>query len=223
MRRVEWAVLVIVSAAFLLAAVAGRLPFSLTETLGFVTGAVCVYLVVKEHIWNFPIGIANNLFFLVLFSEKRIYGDAGLQIVYVALGVHGWYSWLHGGMERKALKIEHASLKVLAISIGIVPPLTWILMEVLRRANGSAPLLDSFTTVLSLVAQYLLNRKYIENWYFWIVADIIYIYLYIVRDLKLTAVLYFVFLCMCVAGFVHWRRLRQEAAIETPTLEPFAI
>jgi len=84
-------------------------------------------------------------------------------------------------------------------------------------------LLDSFTTVLSLVAQYLLNRKYIENWYFWIVADIIYIYLYIVRDLKLTAVLYFVFLCMCVAGFVHWRRLRQEAAIETPTLEPFAI
>jgi nicotinamide mononucleotide transporter len=66
--------------------------------------------------------------------------------------------------------------------------------------------MDAFTTVLSLAAQYLLNRKTIENWLLWIVADVIYIWLYIARDLRLTAVLYFVFLCLCVAGFLSWRR-----------------
>jgi Nicotinamide mononucleotide transporter len=66
--------------------------------------------------------------------------------------------------------------------------------------------MDAFTTVLSLAAQYLLNRKTIENWLLWIVDDVIYIWLYIARDLRLTAVLYFVFLCLCVAGFLSWRR-----------------
>jgi nicotinamide mononucleotide transporter len=213
----------VLSAACLIAAVAGWLPFSLTETLGFVTGAVCVYLVVKEHIWNYPIGLANSLFFLVLFAEKRIYGDAGLQIVYVILGIHGWYSWLHGGAQRQALRIERASLKVLAISIGVVPPLTWILKEILQGVNGSAPWLDSFTTVVSLVAQFLLNRKYIENWLFWIVADVIYVSLYIIRDLKLTAVLYFVFLILAVAGYINWYRLSHQAGEAPEVLEPSVI
>src|SRR6186713_3343946 len=81
------------------------IPYSLTETLGFVTGAGCVYLVVREHILNFPLGIANNVFFLVLFGSARLYGDAGLQVVYVLLGVHGWYEWLHGGEDRTALRV----------------------------------------------------------------------------------------------------------------------
>ncbi|MGH9944253.1 MAG: nicotinamide mononucleotide transporter family protein, partial [Pyrinomonadaceae bacterium] len=70
----------------------GWLPYSLTEALGFVTGAVCVYLVVRQNIYNFPVGIANNACFVVLFVQARLYGDAGLQVVYVFLGVHGWYS-----------------------------------------------------------------------------------------------------------------------------------
>jgi nicotinamide mononucleotide transporter len=76
----------------------------------------------------------------------------------------------------------------------------------LRTVNGSAPVLDALTTALSLVAQYLLNCKLIENWYLWMIADVIYIYLYVSRGLTLTAALYFVFLCMCVAGLLSWRR-----------------
>jgi nicotinamide mononucleotide transporter len=188
-------------------------PYSLTETLGFVTGAACVYLVVRQSVWNFPLGIANNVFFLVLFVNSRLYGDAGLQIVYIALGFQGWYYWLYGGQNRKALRITHGSPRLL-IAVGILVVIGTVgLVLVLRAAGGAAPALDAFTTVLSLAAQYLLNRKVIENWLLWIVADVIYIWLYISRDLRLTAILYFVFLCLCVAGFLSWRRsLKAQAA-----------
>jgi nicotinamide mononucleotide transporter len=188
-------------------------PYSLTETLGFVTGAACVYLVVRQSVWNFPLGIANNVFFLVLFANSRLYGDAGLQIVYIALGFQGWYYWLYGGQNRKALRVTRGSPRLL-VAVGILVVIGTVgLVLVLRAAGGAAPVMDAFTTVLSLAAQYLLNRKAIENWFLWIVADVIYIWLYISRDLRLTAILYFVFLCLCVAGFISWRRaLKSQAA-----------
>lgn len=188
-------------------------PYSLTETLGFVTGAACVYLVVKQSLWNFPLGIANNVFFLILFVNARLYGDAGLQIVYIALGFQGWYYWLYGGQNRKELRITHASPRLLIATGSFVVIGSVGLVLALRAAGGAAPMMDAFTTVLSLAAQFLLNRKSIENWFLWIVADIIYIWLYISRDLQLTAVLYFVFLCLCVAGFLNWRRLLNAQAV----------
>jgi nicotinamide mononucleotide transporter len=184
----------------------GWLPYGLTETLGFVTGAACVYLVVRQNVWNFPLGIANNIFFLVLFTRSRLYGDAGLQIVYVALGIQGWLNWLYGGRNRTALQVSRAGGRTLGVLAVLTLAGTLGLMLVLRAVGGAAPALDAFTTVLSLVAQYMLNRKLIESWYAWITADVIYVYLYVSRGLDLTAALYLVFLCLCVAGLVSWRR-----------------
>lgn len=201
--------------ALVAASAAGVLPYGLTETLGFVTGAACVYLVVKENVWNFPVGIANNVFFLALFAGARLYGDAALQIVYVALGLQGWYLWLRGGRGRTALAVSRAPRRLLAGVVVFVVAGTAALTPALRAAGDSAPLLDALTTVLSLAAQYLLNRKVIENWLLWITADVLYVYLYLARGLQLTAVLYFVFLCLCVAGLLSWRRTlarRQEPA-----------
>lgn len=214
MKRFDVWIGIILSALVIIASWQQWLPVPLTEALGFVTGAACVYLVVQQSIWNFPLGIANNIFFLVLFGQARLFGDAGLQIVYIVLGVHGWHQWLHGGEQRTALKVTRASLQLWVVLLGLFPVVTWGLVLVLRRVNGSAPVLDAFTTVLSLGAQYLLNRKLIENWWLWIVADVIYIYLYIARGLHLTAVLYFVFLGLCIAGMVRWRRTlsSEEAA-----------
>lgn len=204
--------------ALILAAWRGWLPYSLIEALGFVTGAACVYLVVKQNIWNFPLGIANNIFFLILFAQDRLYGDAGLQIVYIALAIQGWHWWLHGGEHRTALQVNHAPPRLLLILAGLVILGTAGLMLVLQAVSGSAPFLDALTTILSLAAQYLLNRKAIENWYVWISADVLYIYLYIARDLQLTAILYFIFLCLCLVGLWQWRRVwqRHSAAIAAP-------
>jgi len=188
----------------------GWIAYPFGETLGFVTGAWCVYLVVREHIWNFPITILSSSVYLVVFFENRLFGDAALQIVYVILGFHGWWTWLHGGAGRAALRIGFASPRARAAILLGVPAATVVLIPVLRAAKGAAPPLDSLTTVLSLVAQYLLNRKRIENWILWIVADSIYVYLYIIRGLQLTAILYAVFLGLAVAGFLSWRRIMAE-------------
>ena len=194
----------------------GLAPFTMTEALGFVTGALCVYLVVRENVWNFPVGIANTALLFVLFAGARLYGDAALQLVYIALGFQGWYLWLRGGENRTALGVGRASRRLLAGTAVFVLAGTIAMALALRAANDSAPVLDAFTTVLSLAAQYLLNRKAVENWLLWIVADVIYVHLYFARGLRLTAVLYLVFLCLCLAGLRSWRRSlsRHEGAAQ---------
>lgn len=194
--------------SFLLVVASARhwIPYGLTETLGFVTGAACVYLVIRQDVWNFPVGIANNIFFLVLFGQARLFGDASLQIVYVALGLQGWYLWLYGGHNRSRLEITHVSIRTVAILSTTLLVSSTALAFILWRVRGSIPVLDSLTTVLSLIAQYMLNKKYFENWYVWIAADLIYIYLYLVRELQLTALLYFAFLLLCILGLRSWRQ-----------------
>jgi nicotinamide mononucleotide transporter len=214
MKRFDLWIGIVIGSALITASWRGWTPFGLTEALGFVTGAACVYLVVRQSAWNFPLGIANNIFFLILFANAKLYGDAGLQLVYVALGFQGWRYWLYGGQNRKAAKITHASPRLLIATGGFVVIATAGLVLALRAAGGAAPVMDAFTTVLSLAAQYLLNRKTVENWLLWIVADVIYVWLYISRGLRLTAVLYFIFLCLCAAGFLNWRRsLKTQAGV----------
>lgn len=212
MKRIDLWIGILLGLGLTLASWQQWLPIPLTETLGFVTGAACVYLVVKENLWNFPLGIANNIFFLLLFLQARLFGDAGLQIVYIVLGVQGWYNWLYGGEQRTALNITRASLPLTLMTVTGIVIGTIGLTVTLRAMKGAAPVLDAFTTVLSLAAQYWLNRKVLENWLLWIIADVLYIYLYITRGLRLTAVLYAVFLGLCIAGFLQWRRsLRANA------------
>lgn len=224
MKRLDWWIGGAASLALLYASWRGWAPFGLTppgltEALGFVTGALCVYLVVKENVWNFPIGIANCLFFLVLFTQTRLYGDAALQLIYIALGFQGWYLWLRGGENRTPLRVERASRRLLVGVAAFVVVGTIGLTLFFRRVNDAAPFLDAFTTVLSLGAQYLLNRKAVENWLLWMTADVVYIYLYFTRGLQLTAVLYFVFLCLCVAGLRRWLKSMSERGGAAPVLE----
>ncbi|MCX6714233.1 MAG: nicotinamide riboside transporter PnuC [Candidatus Uhrbacteria bacterium] len=183
-----------------------KLPFSFTETLGFVTGAWCVWLTVKENIWNWPIGIANSAFFLILFWQSSLFADAALQIVYIILGILGWYWWLYGGAKKTELPISKAPRREwiwLAILLALG---TWAEFAILVHAHDAAPFLDALTTAMSLVAQYLLTKKRMENWYIWMSVDVIYVYLYIIKDLYLTAFLYAIFFLMCVRGLVEWKR-----------------
>ncbi len=193
--------------SFLLAgAIWGFLPLGLTEVLGFVSGAWCVWLVVKENIWNWPIGIANNIFFIFLFVDARLYGDMVLQVIYIGLGGLGWYWWLHGGSARGRLEVSRVGRRELALVGLLLVGATLGLMLGLQAINGAVPFLDALTTTLSLAAQYLLTRKLIENWYLWIAADIIYVGLYAYKGLYLTSLLYALFLVMCLVGLATWRK-----------------
>src|SRR5215469_2111877 len=103
----------------------GNDQVSVSELLGFVTGAACVWLTVRTRISNFPVGIANSAFFLVLFATSRLWADSGLQVVYIALGFVGWWQWLHGGPQRTRLIVGRSSLGALAFGLGFVGVATW--------------------------------------------------------------------------------------------------
>lgn len=201
-----WAIGSVGCAALIAGAAANRLPISWTEALGFATGLWCVALVMRNNVWNFPIGLLNNAFFVVLFFQYRLLNDMTLQIVFFVLGVMGWYQWVYGGKTRTPLPISRATPAMLVGTGTAILVATPLLMRLSQTLGGAAPFWDALTTAISLGAQFLLNGKRLENWWFWILADAIYVPLYASRGLGLTAALYALFLLLCVAGLRAWQR-----------------
>jgi nicotinamide mononucleotide transporter len=181
------------------------------ETWGFITGAVCVGLQVKQNIWNWPIGIANNVLYVVVFWRSGLFADCGLQVVYIIISIYGFWSWRRGGEQHTELKVSrvtraHAMWIVSATALSVLA-IAWLLKT---QTSSTVPWGDASTTSLSLAAQYLMSRKILENWSIWNVANVIYIALYIYKGLYLTSFLYLVFFVMCVAGHIRWRKELSE-------------
>lgn len=180
---------------------------SATEILGFITGAASVLLAVRENAWSWPVGIANTIFFLILFWHAKLYADALLQVVYIVISVFGWWNWVRGGAGHTELRISKTKAGSAIILVVITVVATATMAVILRRYTDSqVPFWDGLTTALSLTAQYMLSRKLLENWFVWMSADVIYVALYCYKSLYLTGVLYIVFFAMCVAGFAGWRK-----------------
>jgi nicotinamide mononucleotide transporter len=178
----------------------------IVEILGFVSGALCVWLVARQNVWNWPIGIANNVTFLILFWTAGIYADAGLQIVYMGLALYGWWAWLRGGVQHTALTVTRTTRSQWLV-LGALGVLGTVGLTVLLDTvtDSTVPLPDAITTVLSLLATWGQARKKLESWWLWITADVIYVPLYAYKDLWLTAALYVGFLALCVVGLRNWR------------------
>ena len=179
-------------------------PVSWAELFGFITGIACVALAVAQRIATFPVGIANNVFFVILFTDARLFADAALQLVFIAFGVMGWVTWAKIKVPG-TFRVRRAGPRLLigtAVGVGVA---TLILIPILRTAHGAAPGWDAATTSMSLGAQLLLNLKRLETWYVWIAVDVIYVPLYFSRDLNLTALVYIVFLALCIQGWRQWR------------------
>lgn len=179
---------------------------NLLETAGFVTGALAVWLAVRQNPWNWPAGVANAGCFFLLFFEARLYGDMALQVLFMVICLLGWYRWLFGGEGRTSLPVTRITRNeaIAYAAAGIAA--TVVFARYLRAVGDASPLLDALTTVLSVEAQYLMTRKVIEHWLIWMAADVLYIWLYAERSLYLTGLLYIVFFAMCVAGWRDWQR-----------------
>lgn len=184
----------------------GDQPLSVVEVLGFVTGALCVWAVTRQFAWNWPIGIANNLVFIVLFLGAGLYADTALQVIFVVIGVYGWWMWSRGsaGPElpvRRAMRWE-ASAGVATAAAGTVV----VALLLATQTNSTVPWPDAFILAASLLATWAQARKLIEHWWVWIAVDVVSIPLYVHKGLWLTAILYTGFLCLCVDGLRRWRR-----------------
>lgn len=175
------------------------------EVAGFTTGALSVLLFVKERVTAWPVGIANSVCWLVLFWQARLYLDASLQVVYIALGVAGWYWWLHGRTPAGELPVARTGrgdATVLALAAVVATGALWF--SQVRWTDAALPFWDAVTTVVSLVAQYMLTRKLYENWYLWIAVDVAYVGMYASQGLYLTAALQPLFIALCVQGLREW-------------------
>jgi nicotinamide mononucleotide transporter len=177
---------------------------SMAECLGFATGIACVWLAARNNIWNFPLGIANSALLLLLFAHARLFADASLQVVFMALGFRGWWQWARHGTA-PALPVTTASLSQWQIAIACSIAGTAALTGILTLARGSVPFFDASITALSLVAQWLLNRRVLQTWWWWMVVDVISIPVYLYKGLYLIALLYTVFLAICISGSRAWR------------------
>ena len=177
-----------------------------------------VFLSARENIWSWPTAIVNVSLYTFIFFHSGLYSDMGLQVVYLALSIYGWYQWLRGGENRTTLKVSRASPRTWLIGTGLAVVVWLSLAQYTRTLPGvSLPYLDSGLTALSLLAQWMMTRKIVENWVLWIIADIIYVPMYVSKELYVTAGLYAVFLVLAVMGLVQWRRsYRADHAGATP-------
>ena len=184
------------------------------EIVAAVFGVVSVYLSTREKIWSWPTAIVNVALYIVFFYETRFYADMGLQVVYLVLSIYGWYHWLYGGEHHTTLRISRASGRLLAL-LAVIDIAAWLpLATVLDRyTNAVYPYLDSFLSTSSLVAQWMMTRKIVENWAVWIVLDIIYVPMWLSRGYYPTAALYAVFLVLAIMGHRDWTRSFRAQAV----------
>jgi nicotinamide mononucleotide transporter len=181
-------------------------PITVVELIGFVTGAWCVWLVGRQNPWNWPIGLVQVVAYLALFWQAGLFADSALQGVFLILGLWGWWNWLRRRPIAEPLLVRRTTggeWLALAV-IGLVG--TVVIYSVLSRfTHSTVPVADASTTILSLLATYGQGRKLLESWWLWIAADVIYVPLYGVKSLWLTALLYAGFLVLCLVGLRRWK------------------
>jgi nicotinamide mononucleotide transporter len=180
---------------------------NLLEAIAAVIGALSVYLGTRQHIAYWPTAIVNVGLYTYVFWRTGLYADAGLQVVFLVLSIYGWYEWLHGGANRAELRVSRATPRTWLIVVPTAIVFWYALARyVASRPGVSLPYLDAGLTTVSLVAQWMTTRKILENWILWIVVDLVYVPVYVYKDLPVTAVLYAVFLALAVLGYREWRR-----------------
>jgi nicotinamide mononucleotide transporter len=181
--------------------------FDLLEAAAVLFGIVSVYLSVRENIASWPTAIVNVTLYIFVFQRARLYADMALQVVYIGISLYGWYEWLHGGRGKSRLAVSRGTGRLAAVLAGIGLVAAALLGTLLARyTNAALPYLDATTTTTSLIAQWMMARKILENWLVWVSVDVVYIGMFVYKSLILTAGLYAVFLVLSLMGYFQWKR-----------------
>ena len=181
----------------------------LIEIMGAVTGLIYLVFSIKQNIWLWPWGIVTSLLYIYVFFEAKFYAGMSLQFYYFGISIYGWYFWRTGSKKEGNDKVPviHASLRECLIFIIVTIVLTVISGYGLDHFTDSPlPFWDAFTTSGSIVATWMLARKYLEQWLFWIIIDAVSLGTYIYKELYPTVVLFSVYTGMAVIGYYQWRK-----------------
>ena len=176
------------------------------ELAGFVTTAAGIWLTTRRLLICWPITLAADVLYLVVFFQARLFSDALLQLFFVAFTLYGWWHWWRGVREEGAVRVEPLAWPNLtaALAAGAIGSL--LLGELMTHIGAALPHLDATLTSYSLVASWWQARKHTANWWLWIVVDVVYVGEYIYKNLLLTAVLYAGLVALAILGLLEWRR-----------------
>ena len=179
------------------------------QIIGVALGLLYLWLEYKANIWLWIVGILMPCVHCVLYYQKGIYADCAMQAYYIIAGLYGLTIWLLGRKNtKKPLKITHTPLNLALYLLAIYALLHVIIYLVLTLfTDSTVPFWDSMTTALSMIAMWMLSRKYIEQWLVWLVVDVITAGLYLYKEIPLTAGLYTLYTALAFVGYMRWRRV----------------
>ncbi len=186
---------------------AGGSSFTWLEIAAALIAVAMVLANLRVNPIGWPLAIVSSLMYALLFADSKLYGEASLQIVFVVLAFWGWWQWLRGrGNDGQALQVQVLTTRqrwVAAAFTLAAWPLLGLLLQ--RVTDSDVPYLDALPTVASVIGQFLLGRKYIENWAVWVAVNVFSIGLFAHKGLWLTVALYALFAALAVAGWRAWR------------------
>lgn len=183
------------------------------EAITTVLGVANIILLIRQNIWNFPVGIVMVCLFGWVVWDAKLYSDFGLQIFFLMLQFYGWFNWARGRND------QHDALRVTILPTSqrliwaVIAAVGAIALGLLMDHNTDAalPYWDATTTVLSVIAQYFLARKFLENWMLWITVDVLAIGIYSAKGLYIFSGLYVFFLMLASIGLMAWWRTMKGA------------
>jgi nicotinamide mononucleotide transporter len=179
------------------------------EAAGVLFSVLYLVLAIRESLWCWPAALLSSVLTIVVMFGARLYSEAALNVFYAAMAVYGWYQWRYGGASRgrRELPIGVWPLRTHALAIGASAAASAVVGWLMSRHTDAAfPYLDAFVTVSSIVTTYMVARKILENWIYWLVVDSLSLYLYWQRELNLYVGLFALYLVLVVIGLVRWHR-----------------
>lgn len=181
------------------------------EIVAVLSCFINIYLAARNHILNFLFGIITVSLYFIIFFQAKLYADMLLQLIFLILQFYGWYQWL--------AKTNHVNISIKQISpimllyVVMCTVILFTLMSFILRfyTDSTTIYMDSLITALSLVAQWMMSKKFLSHWWFWIIADIFSIKLYIAKELYFTSLLYAFLFFICIYGYLNWKKISSEA------------
>ena len=184
---------------------------SLLELTAVVFAVAYLVFAVRENILCWPAAVISTLIFLYIFWDVKLYMESGLQVYYLAMAVFGWYQWRLANDGSTSLQVSMWSMRQHLIALSLIALLTFISGYLLNSGtDAQLPYLDSLTTWGSVVTTFMVVRKVLENWIYWLVIDSISIYLYMDRELYFTSLLFAVYIVIIFFGWFSWSKSYQQ-------------
>ena len=195
-----------------------------------VLGLAYILLEYRASLWMWVVGFAMQALGIVLYYQKGLYADCGMEFYYLSMTIYGYWKWVRGNQRDRSfdtradssdpqppnlggLEITHIPLRLLACwSVIMVAVWTLIYWLLVTYTNSNVPLADSFTTALSLIGIWALAHKYLEQWFIWIAVDVVTSVLYFYKDIPFKASLYALYVIIAIFGYMKWRRMMTSDA-----------